>query len=43
MKENFRINKSIFTIESKDKALQINENLSKYLEIVEGALVQNIS
>lgn len=39
MKEDFRLNKNIFTIESKDKALQMNENLGKYLEIVEGALV----
>ena len=43
MKENFVLNKSIFKIETKDKAMVMNEDLNRYLEIVEGALVQNIS
>lgn len=41
--ENFRLDKDVFQINSNDQAMQMNENLSKYLEIIEANLVKNIS
>lgn len=40
--ENFRLGKTLFSINSNDQAMKYNENLSKYLEIIESNLVRNI-
>lgn len=41
--ENFRLSQQIFTINTPQDAQKQNDNLNKYLEIVEGNLVSNIS
>ena len=40
--ERFRLNKSNFLITSNDHAMKLNEDLSRYLEIVESNLAKNI-
>lgn len=40
--ETFRLNKNIFKVNSNEQAEELNENLNKYLEIVESNLGRNI-
>lgn len=40
--ENFRLGKTLFSISSQEQAVKYNENLNKYLEIIESNLVRNI-
>lgn len=40
--ENFHLNKKVFLVTSKEQALTLNDDLSRYLEIVENNLVRNI-
>lgn len=40
--ENFKLNKNVFSVTSSETAVALNDNLSKYLEIIECNLVANI-
>lgn len=40
--ESYRLNKSMFQVQSNEQVFTLSDNLNKYLEIVEGNLVRNI-
>lgn len=40
--ESFKLNKNLFKINSGDQAKTLNDNLNRYLEVVETNLVKNI-
>ena len=37
--ERFRLNKKVFAVTSNEDVMRLNEDLGKYLEIIEGSLI----